>query len=194
MQRRETAECKSVNFPMNLKTTDRHYRKMNFDNRSIADNIRRSMTLRSSKIRQILESRHLPCPLSGLPDSQTKNVTEICIYQHSANFLAVEENSGNDDCIEQPETSKESYRIWTSEDKNQNHNVIQCCSLLETGESPILLSKALYNQAPETDRIQQFKLACPLYFTDNERSVFSIGQDTVPCDVFAGIIWFAVER
>ncbi len=191
MQRRETAECKPINFPMKLNTTDRHYRKMNFENRSIADNIRRSMTLRSSNIRQILESRYLSCPLSGLPDSQMKNITEICIYQHSANSLAVVENSGKDDFVEQ---SKESYCKGSSEDENQNDNAIQYCSLLETGESPILLSEALSNQAPETDRIQHFKLACPLYFTDNERSVFAIGHDTVPCDVIAGIIWFAVER
>jgi hypothetical protein len=191
---RETAECKSVNFPMNLKTTDRHYRKMSFDNQNIADNIRQSMTLHSSNIRQVLESRYLSCPASELPDSQMKLVERVCINQHSANFREHKGSIGNDDDVESG-ISKESYAMRMPEGHKQNDTGVLCSlSLLETGESSLLLSEALFNQRSEIDPMRQFQSACPLYFTDNERSILDIGHNAVPCDVFAGIIWFAVER
>ena len=195
MRPRATAECRSVNFPMNLKITDRHYRKMNFDNQSIANNIRRSMTLHSSHIRQALESRYLSCPVSGLPDSPMKHVTRVCINKHSANFSELKGSFGKDDETEQSEKPKESHGMTISEGHIQNNNDIMCSlSLLETGESPLLLAEASFKQTSEIDRMRQFQSACPLYFTENERSILDVDHDAVPYDVFAGIIWFAVER
>lgn len=195
MRPRATAECRSVNFPMNLKITDRHYRKMNFDNQSIATNIRRSMTLHSSNIRQALESRHLSCPVSGLLDSPMKHVTRVCINKHSANLSELKGSFGKDDETEQSDKFKELRGMAMSEDHIQNDSDVMCSlSLLETGESPLLLSEVSFKQTSEIDRMRQFQSACPLYFTDNERSILDEGHDSVPYDVFAGIIWFAVER
>merc|ERR1711957_786289 len=45
-----------------------------------------------------------------------------------------------------------------------------------------------------SSRKGKFQSARSLYFTENERSILETKGNTVPEDVLAGIIWFAVER
>ena len=62
-----TENGKFVDFPMNLKTTNRHFRKFpaasGFGVKE-ACRLRQAMTLQSAEIRQELESRYLSCPLT----------------------------------------------------------------------------------------------------------------------------------
>lgn len=77
MQAKDTPERKGVNFPMNLKTIDRQYRKMTLDSDETSTaNIRRSLTLHGTDIRHRLESRYLSCPASGVNDPVLKQAIE----------------------------------------------------------------------------------------------------------------------
>lgn len=178
--RESTGAAKTVNFPMNLKTTDRHYRKMTFDAASIVTNIRRSMSLHSPGIRQRLESQYLSCCSSGSSKTEINHVSSYT--KQVSNFS---------EHIKQSERSNESHNMTMTENHKQIDTGIICSlSLLETGESPLLLSGAIFGEAS----MRRFQPAYPLYFNENERSILELDHNAVPCDVFAGIIWFAVER
>lgn len=188
-----TGAAKTVNFPMNLKTTDRHYRKMTFDARSVVTNIRRSMSLHSPGIRQRLESQYLSCCSSGSSKTETTNVSSYTkqVSKFSEHLRGLCEY----DDLKQSESSNESHHMTMTENHKQIDTGIICSlSLLETGESPLLLSGAIFSEASAINRMRRFQPACPLYFKENERSILELDHNAVPCDVLAGIIWFAVER
>ncbi|KAL9184182.1 hypothetical protein ACHAXT_002268 [Thalassiosira profunda] len=153
VQPKPTSDTQVVNYPMNVITTNRHYRKMMFDDESTEEGVRRSMTQHGTQIRRALESRKFSC---AVPGSGSFKQTDP----------GARSGSGPDPA------SKPRH-------------------VAETGESPLLLSDALFEQRKE---IWQFPAAYPLFFTEAERAVLEIDDRTVPYDVFAGIIWFAVER
>lgn len=167
---------------MNLKTTDRHYRKMTFD-AAVTTNIRRSMSLHSPGIRQRLESQYLSCCSSGSSKTETN-------HEQVSNFSEHIRSLCEYDDLKQTERSNESHHMTMAENhKHIDTGIICSLSLLETGESPLLLSGAIF-----INQMRRFQPAYPLYFNENERSILELDHNAVPSDVVAGIIWFAVER
>jgi len=196
-RRKDTAENRSVNFPMNLKTTNRHFRKMKFDERVTTDNIRQSMTLRGTNIRQVLESRYLSCPILGVHNPVIRNAMKNDVGQQQTGDLCVQNASTIKDNFEITQTDDSmSASIFNQDTCGQdktNTSAKSSLSLMESHESPLLLSESLLSQRmmAESKRVWEFQSARPLYFTQYERSIL---HDNVPDNVIAGIIWFAVER
>lgn len=207
VQSRDTPERKTINFPMNLKTTERYYRNMSFDNQSVMDNIRRSMTLRGSDLRHVLESRFLSCPASGVKDPEIKQAIKIYNDQRNEQMKTINEQTdslGNSTENKSEEVKYDKSDVEMSIDTpdgqalppDNKQNAKCSLTLLENGTTPLLLSESmlLHKSLANDDKIWKFESARPLYFTEKERSILNMEHDTVPDDVAAGILWFAVER
>lgn len=207
VQSRDTPERKAVNFPMNLRTTERYYRNMSFDNQSVMDNIRRSMTRRGSDIRHVLESRYLSCPASGVKDPEMKQAIKIYNDRRNKQMKAINEHTDSIENSTEYKSEKVKYdqpdvemNIDTPDgqalppDNKQNDK--GSLTLLETGKTPLLLSESMLldKSSANVNEIWKFQSARPLYFTEKEHSILDMKHDTVPDDVVAGILWFAIER
>lgn len=202
---KDTEQAKSVNFPMNLKTTNRHFRKMTFDNPCTANNIRQTMTSRGTYIRDVLESRYLCCPVSGVDESETKSALgnlrcrQIEPASEQNNKVGEEAQSAGQELntnqvkIDGQDRMAVShvYSQFNSTEKSTKDNGL---SLIETDKSPLLLVDELFSPPLMTNHIWKFQPARPLYFTQKERAVLEMKEDLVPDDVFAGLIWLAIER
>ena len=166
---------------------------MTFDAASIVTNIRRSMSLHSPGIRQRLESQYLSCCSSGSSKTEINHV--LSYTKQVSNFSEHIRSLCEYDDLKQSERSNESHHMTMTENHKQIDTGIICSlSLLETRESPLLLSGAIFGEASDINRMRRFQPAYPLYFNENERSILELDHNAVPSDVFAGIIWFAVER
>jgi len=205
----DAEKSKFVNFPMNLKTTNRHFRKMAFDTKHTENSIRRSMTLRGTDIRRVLESRFLCCPISGVHNADMKNAKKVDArrqIKQMMNFGKQNDCLGKDNqSVVVPSEKVKDYetgmmtangheKVRTNESKKVAKEKYSL-SMIETGQSPLLLSESLlFGPTRKSKHMWNFHPARPLYFTGNERSILEMKHDTVPDDVIAGIIWFAVER
>ncbi|KAL7536225.1 hypothetical protein ACHAXR_009552 [Thalassiosira sp. AJA248-18] len=192
---KDTAESQSVNFPMNLKTTNRHFRKMTFD-KCTADNIRPSMTQRGTDIRRLLESRHLSCPISGVHDSETKNSINVSATRQNKQMTNASEQSVTTEVGVLKSDEVEGDGVTHNKDRTDERGAKDGCRLpmVETGKSPLLLSESLFDQTVESKQMWRFQSARPLYFTEYEQSILEMKHETVSDDIFAGIIWLAIER
>ena len=171
VQPKPTSDTQVVNYPMNVRTTNRHYRKMEFDDESTEESVRRSMTQHGTQIRRALESRKSSCAVPGIgPFKQTET--------------GARSDSG-------PDPASKPYDDEQAHSANDGSKAEHSQLVTETRGSHLLLSDALLEQSKG---IWQVPSACPLYFSEAERAVLEIDDETVPYDVFAGIIWFAVER
>ncbi|KAK1747056.1 histone H2A deubiquitinase [Skeletonema marinoi] len=176
---------KDVNYPMQLKTTHRHFRVLD-------DELRPAMTSQGAIIRQGLESKYLSCPITKRSQPSQIEVSGLGGNTHSAIL--------SDKVAEQQTQKKQSdngqhVRVQSSSSSAKNdkdHNV----SIMGSDRPALLLSESLFEQpwhGNETIR-WKFKSAIPLYFTTTEREILQMDTDIIPNDVLAGIIWFAVER
>jgi len=175
---KKTGKHKIVNYPMNLKTTNRHFRKIKFDNKRTENNIRRSMTLHGACIREVLESRYLCCPVSEVPKKIAGKYTQLSAASSKKYKENTQKKVTYPNCHSQPHPNE----------NRQVSNKERLLSMIETDEAPLLLSESTFTLKPN------IQSARPLYFTKNERSLLETKDDTVPEDIFAGIIWLAVER
>ena len=215
-RRKDTGDNKSVNYPMNLKTTHRHFRQMTFDDKGTERNVRRSMTLRGTDIREVLESRYLCCPVSEVPPADVVHAMKAAAGRRSnlsgnqpeqkvgtkgTQSAAVPAHNYKE---EQPEKLvRPSCHTQAPSNANKKVTKEECSlSMIETGEAPLLLSESFFRQQTsvpaireiESHKMRKLPSARPLYFTENELSILEMQHDTVPDDVLAGIIWLAVER
>jgi len=176
---------KDVNYPMQLKTTHRHFRVLD-------DELRPAMTSQGAIIRQCLESKYLSCPITKRSQPSQIEVSGLGGNTHSATL--------SDKVAEQQTQKKLSdngqhVRVQSSSSSAKNdkdHNV----SITGSDRPALLLSESLFEQpwrGNETIR-WKFKSAIPLYFTTTEKEILQMDTDIIPNDVLAGIIWFAVER
>ncbi|KAL7546967.1 hypothetical protein ACHAWF_010290 [Thalassiosira exigua] len=242
---RDTSEGKSINYPMNLKTTNRHYRNMTFHDDNTTENIRCSMTRHGKVIRRVHESRFLSCPISGVNDSEKKYANEAneglqqarqanATYGQKENMCTEIRGAEIEvNCMDKPaplnpaHSPKDEQVTGANCPRSQKGSLVQCLeicsgngsqvqrnaaiaevhspsnrsedeqepklSLIATGDSPLLLSESLFARA-EGKEVMSHHSARPLYFTEKERSILEMICGTIPDDVSAGIIWFAVER
>lgn len=168
-----------MNFPMNLKTIDRQYRKMTLgsDETSTA-NIRRSMTLHGTDIRHRLESQYLSCPASGVNDPVLKQA----IKEYAAR------KGSTQGCKDHPEEAHAFKQIDATVEKLSGQGKASSSSVLEAGKDT---SKSSPDQATG---VWKFSPADHLYFNKEERTILEMKQGALPDDVIAGIIWHAIER
>jgi proteasome lid subunit RPN8/RPN11 len=182
------AEGKKVNFPMQLKTTHRHFRVLD-------DELRPVMTSQGASIRQDLESKYLSCPITKQSHPQ----------------ITSEEQGSEDDktysAVSTAEVAKQQSQNKRPDDYQQD-NYVQSCSATKTDEDcrvaimemksdmhALMLSESLFECQQGNGTIKwKFKSALPLYFTTKEKEILQMDTDAIPNDVLAGIIWLAVER
>lgn len=180
MQSRDTPERKGVNFPMNLKTINRQYRKMTLDSDETSTAIRKSMTLHGTDIRHRLESQYLSCPASGVNDSVLKQA----IKEYAAR------KGSTQGCKDHPEEAHAFRQIDATVEKLSGEGKASSSSVLEAGKDT---SKSSLNQ-PSRSELWKFSPADHLYFNKEERTILEMKQGLVPDDVIGGIIWHAIER
>lgn len=175
---KEAGVVRSVHFPMNLKVTHRHLRKLD------ESELRAEMTLRGEDIRNDIESRYASCPITNsspvmqgssnqaMADGATKLVGQAV---NANGEVAGNDQTCNDQtCNDQP-----------IGDSNQSH---------VSAEGTTLLSEDLFDQTETNDTKWKYQSAQPLYFTDLEKTILGGSDETIPFDVMGGVIWVAVER
>ncbi|KAL7498376.1 hypothetical protein ACHAWT_006335 [Skeletonema menzelii] len=178
------AEGKDVNYPMQLKTTHRHFRVLD-------DELRPAMTSQGAIIRQGLESKYLSCPITKRAHPSHIDISELDANTHSAasSTTMAEETTQK----KKPDDDKDIRVPYSSITENvKDHEV----TIIENDQPALLLSESLFEQPRQGNGTisWKFKSAIPLYFTDTEKKILQMDADTIPNDVLAGIIWFAVER
>ena len=179
MQSKDTPERKGVNFPMNLKTINRQYRKMTLDSDETSTaNIRRSMTLHGTDIRHKLEARYLSCPSSGIQDPVLKQAIE----EYAAR------KGSTQGCKDHPEEAHAFKQINATVEKLSGEGKTSSLSVLEAGKDK---TESSLNQS---SGVWKFSQADHLHFDKEERAILEMKQGLVPDDVIAGIIWHSIER
>ena len=184
-----TSTYKNVYFPMNLKTTDRVFRKT-VERES--EQVRQDMTSSGADIRRKLESSYLSCPLTKSSELEpfVDMLDSSLVYdtKRNDNGDSLNENNGcqGNDHDEHTERAKD-----TPFEKELIDTTTQ-----GTTQTALLLSETMlnkdYNHEPSS---WEFIKAQPLYFTEDEKSTInnlSIESDFF--DVMGGLIWHAVER
>ena len=215
---KETEEGNFVNFPMNLRTTNRHYRRMRFDNKHEENSIRKTMTVRGTDIRRIQGSRYLSCPVSKEEFSEAKIVLNDDHSHHAskeklcggdAKSVGVEIDATTSDQIVRKtnhlgdgqlvgiklDAAKSDQDHVTGSPANKESKETCQLTITDSDKSPLLLSEAVFDPPGECNYSKwRFQSARPLYFAENERLILQMDQDNIPDDVFGGIVWYAVER
>jgi proteasome lid subunit RPN8/RPN11 len=187
------ADGKKVNFPMQLKTTHRHFRA--FEN----DEVRPAMTSSGKDIRQELELKYLSCPITKKANSQLPSddqgsgfdIKAKSVVPHSETAQHEPKGSYQKKLYDTPQLSDQ---ISNGRIKSSDEGV--CAAIMESNRPALLLSESLLESHPQgKESIKwKFKAALPLYFTEREKAILHMDADTISNDVFAGIIWHAVER
>ncbi|KAL7454750.1 hypothetical protein ACHAWC_006356 [Mediolabrus comicus] len=187
------ADGKKVNFPMQLKTTHRHFRA--FEN----DEVRPAMTSSGKDIRQELESKYLSCPITKKANPQLPNddqgsgfgIKGKSLVPHSETTQHEPKGSHKEKLYDIPQLSDQ---IGNDRIKSSDEGV--CAAIMESNRPALLLSESLFESNPQgKESINwKFKAALPLYFTEREKAMLQMDADAISNDVFAGIIWHAIER
>ena len=184
---RRAAEGKKVNFPMHLKTTHRHFRAVN-------DDLRPAMTSQGANIRKDLESKYLLCPVTVQSYPQIASEDKDNIFDFKAQSTVFGDETAQQELPDMPHGNSQSCCTQSSRmiDNIEGNRV----AIMESNRPALLLSESLFAQSQRGhESIKwKFKSAIPLFFTDEERRILQMDTDTIPNDVFAGIIWYAVER
>ncbi|KAL7519948.1 hypothetical protein ACHAWX_004702 [Stephanocyclus meneghinianus] len=214
VRKKETATYKSVHFPMNLKTTDRRFRKMPHKDSSWQQ-AREEMSIRGADIRRALEARYLSCPLTNslmaksshdLIDAKISDTSITDRESYSGGSLACK-------TVVVKEVECDTYPRLTLEAQINDYNISAQTALVNPSpehsaatihgnpksldkKTTLLLSERLFcnNNFKAKDPSMIFPEARPLYFTENEKSILDMQFGSASYDVIGGIIWHAVER
>lgn len=159
---------------MNLKTTDRQFRKTT-DQSAASDKSRQEMTTRGADIRRALETKYLACPLTNSPP--TAGVYDLT------------------NCVIQPPLTD------AKADSIRNLNAAgTAMARSDTGvenDTSLLLSEGMLTQDLKVEcSTWKFPKTRRLFFSEIEKSILEMTDqcDVYACDVIGGIIWHAVER
>lgn len=186
-----TATYKNVQYPMNLKTTDRQFRKIN-DGECNSKQARHEMTTNGVDIRQAQETRYLSCILSESSAKQS--------FDEPINTTATNNTAMNVEVIsEESELTRQNKLGGSSSQNSQNEVTVDLPegNVKTKKVSTVLLSESILKQDSKVEPVKwRFPKAGSLYFTEAEKSMMEMpmmnGNDS--CDVIGGIIWHAVER
>ncbi|KAL7504576.1 hypothetical protein ACHAXN_002181 [Cyclotella atomus] len=173
-----TDTYKTVQYPMNLRTSDRQFRKINASSNSMQN--RQSMTASGQNTRRELEQAYLSCPLTN--SSNTEQSSAITI--DATGNATMDGGAPDEEGIGIGSTSP------VSRDKLKGGNEANA-----EAKSSLLLSEALFKQDAKVEPIKwRFPKARPLYFTDTEKTLLDTPIESDSYDVIGGMIWYAVER
>ncbi|KAL7466945.1 hypothetical protein ACHAXS_012733 [Conticribra weissflogii] len=219
-----TEHGKFVNFPMNLKTTNRHFRRFADEPKGEKlENVRSDMSKRSVWIRNELESTYLSCPLTDFsqlvsPENDLTSFRKQTLKDSQLSVLSTDLEPQLAEGHTSSEGLKNTYfeSIESGDDNQISRNTIidlgpdDGHTIATRGQS-----KKVVSIKGKTNSIESFgtlilkeelfekdhqpersasKTAQPLFFTEKERSILGLKPGDVSFDVIGGVIWLAVER
>ena len=183
-----TATYKNVHYPMNLKTTDRQFRKI-CDSECNPKQARQEMTTNGVDIRQAQETRYLSCVLTQSSSKRS--------FDEPINVADVNDTAMNVEVISNKSEIIRENKF--EESSSQEEEIVEMTEgdVKTKKVSTVLLSQTILKQDTKVEPIKwRFPKAQPLYFTEIEKSMMETPVMNVndSCDVIGGIIWHAVER